>query len=146
MDDIKILILILLVLYVAHIIYKYFLRPWLIEKATKEIEVNPKWITSKLQKDYYGFNDIDIILADTTFGWLPRFRLIKNNRLQLLISEDTTTKDVEEIGRVILAAKIKIKYGLWFPDKPIHWLSILCYMLDGGDIKQEETSWENVDK
>jgi hypothetical protein len=37
-----------------------------------------------------------------------------------------------------------VKYGVLFQDKPIHWLSILCYMLDGGDIKQEATSWEKV--
>ena len=146
MDDVKILILILLVLYIAYIIYKYLLRPWILEKTTKDIEVNPKWMTPKLREKYYGFSDIDIILAETTFGGLPRIRLSKDNRIQLLLPEDVSPRDIDEIAQIVLAAKVRIKYGLWFPDKPAFWLSILCYMLDGGDIKQEATSWEKIDK
>lgn len=120
--------------------------PWLLNKKTKDIEKNPKWITSKT-KDHYGFSDIDFIVVESPLGAVPRLRVSKNkDRLQLLIGEDTLTRDVDNLMRAALAAKIKIKYGLWFPDKSTHWLSILLYMLDGGDIKQETVSWEEKDK
>lgn len=51
-------------------------------------------------------------------------------------------KDIEDIGRLALATKIKIKCGLWFPEKPLYWLSIICYMLDGGDIHMTDTSYK----
>ena len=146
MSDLKILIFVLIGLYIGCIIYKYILRPWLIDKSTKDIETNPKWLTPKLREKYYGLSDMDIVLADSFFGWLPRLRLSKNDRLQLLLPEDISAKDIDEVARIALIAKIKIKYNLWFPDKPAFWLSILCYMLDGGDIKQEATSWEKIQK
>lgn len=129
--------------------YKLFDRvlfPIMVNKSTKEIEKNPKWIVDKLRSEYYGFSDLDIILVDDPFGMVPRFRETKHHQLQLLISNDTLTKDVDDIARIALVGKIKLKYGLWFPDKPLHWLSILCYMLDGGDIKEEATSWEKKNK
>ena len=142
MEDLMILIIILIGLFLGSKIYKYFLRPWLLEKTTKDIEINPKWITDKLRKEYYGFSDIDFILVDATFGWLPRVRLSKDNKLQVLLPEDFSTKDVDKLAQVTLVAKIKWKYNLWFPDKPTFWLSILCYMLDGGEINQDATSWK----
>lgn len=143
-EDICTILAIILGIFLGSYSYKHIVKPWLMEKCTTDIEKNPKWITDKLRSNYYGFHDVDIILANCTFGFLPRFRLSKKgDRLQLLVPEDTPTRDVEALGRAILAAKIKIKYGLWFPDKPIHWLSILCYMLDGGDIKEASTKWED---
>ena len=118
--------------------------PKLIEYFTKEIERNPKWVTSQLQ--YYGFEDIDIVLCESKLGRLPRFRTGENKRLELLIDNDTPTYEVETIGRIALAAKIKTEYGLWFPDKPLYWLSVLCYMLDGGDIQMSNRPLENVAK
>ena len=59
-----------------------------------------------------------------------------------MIPNDTLTKDAEEVVRLALVGKIYIKHNLFFPDKPTHWLSILCYMLDGGDINEVATSWE----
>ena len=109
--------------------------PWLVDKTTKDIEINPKWITSKVE--YYGFSDIDFIIVNSLEGTLPRFRMSKDKkRFQLLLSEDTTTNDVDAILQLALAGKIRIKHGIWFPDKPIYWLSILCHMLDGGDVQQ----------
>ena len=117
--------------------------PKIIFKSMKEIERNPKWITSKLQ--YYGFDDIDIVLCESKWGMLPRFRAGKDNRLELWIDNDTSTRDVDDVGHLALCGKVKAKYGLWFPDKPTYWLSILLYTLDGGniemkDIEKQETS------
>lgn len=129
------IILAVLILIVAYHIFNRYVFPKIVEKTTKEIEVNPKWITAELRRKYYGFSDIDFILAENSLGALPRFRASKDKtRLEMLISTDTTTRDVEDLGRVALIGKIHAKYGLFFPDKPIHWLSILCYMLDGGDV------------
>lgn len=130
-------------IYLMWDIFSKIIFPKIIYKGMKEVDRNPKWITSKLQ--YYGFTDIDIVLCESKWGMLPRFRAGKNNRLELWIDNDTSTKDVEDIGQLALCAMIRVKYGLWFPDKPIYWLSILLYMLDGGDVnmidrKQQETS------
>jgi len=143
LEDLFIILIGLIAFRAGGKVYKYFVYPWILRKTTTDIEKNPKWITERVHKKYYGFYDIDIILAQCTFGYLPRLRWTKDDRLQILIPEDTLVRDIESVARVALAAKIKIKYGLWFPDKPIHWLAILCYMLDGGDIKESATSWED---
>lgn len=140
--NIKIWIIGVLSVYLGSSLYKYLLHPFIVNKCTKDIEVNPKWITPKLQSEYYGFNDMDIVVAESKLNNLPRFRITKDHRLQLLISNDTSTKDIEEVARIALLGRLKIKHNLWYPDKPTHWLSILNFMLDGGDIRQEETSWE----
>lgn len=141
--DLCMIILTGLMLYVAWRIFDRIIFPKMVYHGMKEIERNPNWVTSQLQ--YYGFEDIDIVLCESKWGMLPRFRASKNNdKIELWIDNDTSTKDIEEVGRLALIGKIKAKYGLWFPDKPIHWLSILCYMLDGNDInmvdKKQETS------
>ena len=129
------IILAILILIVFYHIFNRYIFPKIIEKTTKETEVNPKWITTELRQKYYGFDDIDFILAENPLGALPRFRASKDKtRLEVLIPNDILTKDIEDFGRVALIGKIQAKYGLFFPDKPIHWLSILCYMLDGGDV------------
>ena len=141
-----IIIIAVISLYTGYKIFDRILFPIMVNKLTKYVEMNPEWITPKLRKEYYGFYDIDIILVNDPLGCVPRFKKTKDKRFQLLISEDTSVKDIEDVGRLALATKIKIEYGLWFPEKPLHWLSILCYMLDGGDIKQESTRWEEVEK
>ncbi len=121
--------------------------PWIVNKRTEDIEKNPKWITSKLQNTYYGFNDMDIVTVNSPFGMLPRFRINKKqNKLQLLIAEDTSTNDIDNIAQLALAGKLKIKYGLWYPDKPTYWLAILNFMLDGGDIQQMDAKIEKDKK
>ena len=140
--DVKVIIITILMTYLGFQVYKYYLRSFIIEKGTKDLEINPKWIISELQTNYYGFSDMDIVLVESKFGNIPRFRYTKSNRFQLLVSEDISTKDIDNIAQFALLGKIKIKYGLWFPNKPAYWLSILLYMLDGGDIKQTTTSWE----
>lgn len=143
LEDIRILVIGIMGFYLGVSLYKLFIKPWLIEKNTKDIEVNPKWITPKIRSEYYGLYDVDIVLAQSTFGLLPRCRLSKDKkRLQLLIPEDTLTRDIDLVAQLALAAKIKITYGLWYPEKSAHWLSILCYLLDGGDIKESATKWE----
>lgn len=132
---------------IVYLMYELFNRvifPWIVNKRTKDIEKNPKWIIPELQEKYYGFRDIDIITVDSPLGLIPRFRIDKKqkNRLQLLIPVDTSVKDIDDIARLALAGKIKIKYGLWFPDKSAHWLAILNFMLDGGDIRIDATKWE----
>lgn len=136
------------ILYGMYEIFNKIIFPWIVNTRTKDIEKNPKWIIPKLKETYYGFKDIDIIIVDSPLGMLPRFRPAKGteNRLQLLLPEDISVKDVDNIAQIALAGKIKIKYGLWFPDKPAHWLAILNFMLDGGDIRIEATKWEEVNK
>ena len=135
MKEVIALLFVIFIVYIATRVFKWFVLPVILDMDTKETERNPKWITAELRQKYYGFNDIDFILAENPLGALPRFRASKDKtRLEMLISTDTTTRDVEDLGRVALIGKIHAKYGLFFPDKPIHWLSILCYMLDGGDI------------
>ena len=127
---------------------KEFIIPWLIKKTTKEVEKNPKWLIQKLREQYYGFNDIDIILCESWLTNLPRMDVIndKKKRYQLLITTDINTDDIEIIGRLALASKVFIKYGLFFPEKQTYWLSILCYMLDGGSIKESDAHWVAKEK
>lgn len=146
--DLAYTLLFLIGMYAFYWIFSRVMLPKLIEKNTKEIDRNPKWITNELHSKYYGFDDIDFITAENTFGALPRFRVPKgdNTRLEMLVPNDISTRDVEHIGRMALVGKIKIKYGLFFPDKPLHWLSILLFMLEGGEVtvkdieKRQETN------
>ena len=146
--DLAYIILFIIVGYALSRLYRYVIFPKIIEKTTKEIDKNPKWIINELRSKYYGFADIDFITAENRIGALPRFRVAKDDktRLEMLISNDTSTRDIEAVGQIALVAKIKIKYGLFFPDKPLTWLSILCFMLDGGEIsvkdieKRQETN------
>lgn len=144
MEEIYAMAFIIIMFYISSRIFKRFIFPKLIESDTKEIERNPKWIMGKLNKnEYYGFQDIDIILAETKlFYSLPRLRVTKDNRYELWIPNDTTTREVDDILRLAIIGKIHVKYGLFFPDKPLHWLSILCYMLDGGDINEAAATFE----
>ena len=138
--DLAYILLFILIGYALIRLYKLVIFPKIINKTTKEFDKNPKWITDELKSKYYGFHDIDFITAENTIGALPRFRVAKDDdtRLEMLISVDTTTREVEQIGQVALVGKIKIKYGLFFPDKPIYWLSILCFMLDGGEVEVKD--------
>ena len=140
---IAIAIMILLV-YITMNLFNKYLFPLLVDKRTKDIEINPKWIVPKLKEKYYGFHDIDIIIVDSPLGELPRFRLSKNKKkLQLLLPEDISTDDFEMVAQIALVGKLKLFYGEWYPDKPAYWLSILLYLLDGGDIRIDSTKWEN---
>ena len=129
-------------------IFNYIALPILIKRTTKEIEKNPNWITPKLREKYYGFSDIDIITAESSMGALPRFRLKEKKnkddeeRLELLIPEDTSVNDIDEVAKLALQGKLYIYHNISMPDKPAYWLSILCYMLDGGDIQQIEKRQE----
>lgn len=140
MDTIYAIIFIIGIFYIIDYIINKYILPKLIEMDIKRIEKNPKWIMKDVEDNYYGFQDIDIILAETNkFVSLPRMRMSKDCKYELLIPNDTPTREVDNILRLALAGKIAIKYGLNFTDKPLHWLSILCYMLDGGDIKATAT-------
>ena len=147
MEDILAIIIVIIILYTSSKVWKYMLRPFIINKTTQEIEKNPKWITPKLKQNYYGFSNIDIITANSTLGALPRFRLNKNKegqeRLELLIPEDTPVSDIDKVATLALQGKIHLYYNLFFPDKSAYWLSILLYMLEGNDIKRESIKWEN---
>lgn len=120
-------------------IWKYIIFPVIVTKTTQELEKNPKWITSELRHNYYGFSDIDIITAKSSIGTLPRFRLKedknKKKRLELLISEDTSTKEIDQVAKLALQGKLYVYYNLSFPNKSVNWLSTLLYMLDGNDVK-----------
>lgn len=150
MNDLLILVLLIVIGYIFVKLWECIIFPFMIEKSTQEVEKNPNWIIPKLKQRYYGFSDIDITTARSSLGAIPRFRLHfskkeknKIDRLELLIPEDTSVNDIDKVAALALAAKIRIFYGLTFTDKSAHWLSILLYMLDGGDIRQEAISWEN---
>lgn len=142
--DIIYFVAFIIICYASWDIFNRVIFPRIVLNGMKEVEKNPKWITSKLY-NYYGFSDIDIILCESKWGMLPRFRTGKNNRLELLIDPETSVDEVEDIGRLALAGKIKTKYGVWVNDKPLHWMSILCYMLDGGDVNIETISKEEAE-
>ena len=143
-------IIVIVIGYILIKIWKYIIFPFVVKKTTHEIEKNPKWITPKLRQNYYGFSNIDIITARSTIGALPRFRLNSKEkdkeRLELLISEDTPVNDIDKVATLALQGKLHVYYNLYFPDKPAYWLSILLYMLDGGDIKPESIVWESKNK
>lgn len=143
METLYAMLLSLIIFYVSFHIFKRYIFPKSVEADTKEVERNPKWIMKDVKNKYYGFQDIDIVTAETKmFYSLPRLRVVDNKRFELLIPTDTSTKDVNDILRLALMGKIEVKYGLQFRDKPLHWLSILCYMLDGGDIREAATTFE----
>lgn len=136
-----------LIAYILIRIFNDFVVSFVVKRKTKVLEKNPKWITSRIQEKYYGFNDIDFILAECPLGGLPKFNISKDKeRIELWISNDTPIRDLESLAKIALLGKIKIRYGVYFPEKPIYWLSILCYMLDGGDIRQESVTWEEANK
>ena len=150
MESMLATIIVIVIGYILMKIWKYIIFPFVVKKTTHEIEKNPKWITPKLRQNYYGFSNIDIITARSTIGALPRFRLnLKERdkeRLELLISEDTPVNDIDKVATLALQGKLHVYYNLYFPDKPAYWLSILLYMLDGGDIKPESIVWESKNK
>ena len=134
-----------LVIYIIIKLFNNFVVSFVVKRKTTVIEKNPKWITSRIQEKYYGFNDIDFILAECPLGGLPKFNMSKDKeRIELWIPNDILIRDLESLAKIALLGKIKIRYGVYFPEKPIYWLSILCYMLDGGDIKQESVTWEEA--
>lgn len=134
-QTVVICVIIMSALYLLWETFNHIIFPKMVYNGMKEIERNPKWITSKLC--YYGFNEIDIVLCESKWGMLPRVRAGKE-KLELWIDNDTSTKDVEDIGSLALASLLKIKYNLWYPDKPLYWQSILLYMLDGGEIEMKD--------
>lgn len=150
MESMLATIIVIIIGYILIKIWKYVIFPFVVKKTTHEIEKNPKWITPKLRQNYYGFSNIDIITARSTIGALPRFRLNSKERgkerLELLISEDTPVNDIDKVATLALQGKLHVYYNLYFPDKPAYWLSILLYMLDGGDIKPESIVWESKNK
>ena len=150
MESMLATIIVIIIGYVLMKIWKYIIFPFVVKKTTHEVEKNPKWITPKLRQNYYGFSNIDIITARSTIGALPRFRLNSKEkdkeRLELLISEDTPVNDIDKVATLALQGKLYVYYNLHFPDKPAYWLSILLYMLDGGDIKPESIVWESKNK
>ena len=145
MKEVIALLFVIFIVYIATRAFKLFVRPAILDMDTKEIERNPKWIVDKVKGVYYGFHDIDFILAESNiFSSLPRFKISKTDRYELWLPSDISIKDVDEIVRLALVGKIQAKYGLIFRDKSLNWLSILCYMLDGGDIREDKVAFENT--
>ena len=145
MKEVIALLFVIFIVYIAIHVFKLFIRPVILDMDTKEIERNPKWIVDKVKGVYYGFHDIDFILAESNiFSSLPRFKISKTDRYELWLPSDISIKDVDEIVRLALVGKIQVKYGLIFRDKSLNWLSILCYMLDGGDIREDKVAFENT--
>lgn len=151
MEDLIILLFWIFTGYIMGKLWSYIIHPFIIRKNTQEIERNPKWITPKLREKYYGFSNIDIITARSSIGGVPRFRINYNRkrkdyRLEFLIPEDTSVNEIDDIAAIALSAKLRIFYGLSITDKSAQWLSILMYMLDGGDINMSAVSFEEKRK
>ena len=150
MESMLATIIVIIIGYILMKIWKYIIFPFIVKKTTHEVEKNPKWITPKLRQNYYGFSNIDIITARSTIGALPRFRLNSKEkdkeRLELLISEDTPVNDIDKVATLALQGKLHVYYNLYFPDKPAYWLSVLLYMLDGGNINPESIVLESKNK
>ena len=145
MKEVIALLFVIFIVYIATRVFKWFVLPVILDMDTKETERNPKWIVDKVKGVYYGFHDIDFVLAENNiFSSLPRFKITKTNRYELWLPSDISIREVDEIVRLALVGKIKIKYGLDFGNKSLHWLSILCYMLDGGDIREDKVAFENT--
>ena len=113
--------------------------PGLAAILTKELDKNPKWITSRLKDRYYGFDDIDFITAECSIGALPRFRVSKSDshRLEFLVPNDASVDDIELLGKIALAGKLKLKYGMSILDEPLDWLSKVCFILDNKNVIEE---------
>ena len=150
MESMLATIIVIIIGYILIKIWKYIIFPFVVKKTTHEVEKKPKCITPKLRQNYYGFSNIDIITARSTIGALPRFRLNSKEkdgeRLELLISEDTPVNDIDKVATLALQGKLHVYYNLYFPDKSAYWLSVLLYMLDGGDIKSESIVLESKNK
>lgn len=135
--------LVLCSIYSIYTIVRSFVYPRLLDKLTKEVERNPSWLVDKLRSEYYGFNDIDIIISNCPICSVPRFRVSKSGKLELYVPEDYSVWTRDKIAQIALIGKIHIRHGISVgADKPVYWLSILCYMLDGGDINVSEITWE----
>lgn len=130
-------------IYAFYHIIKVVVFPNILNLFTKVKETNPDWLAGKLRSQYYGFNDIDFIICECPIYNAPRFRLTKDmSRIQFLVPTGMTVWDREKLAKIALIGKIKIRYDVDTSfNKPIEWLSILCYMLDGGDINISETKW-----
>jgi len=142
-EDVYLLLAIAISICITCKVLIQYVYPFMLRIGTTDIEKNPKWITSELKGTYYGFHDIDFILVESKFGHIPRFRVSKDRKkLEFLVDKDTPTRDVDILGQLALSEKIRINYGVYYPDKSIEWLSILCYLLDGGEINQNNVKWE----
>lgn len=136
----KEILAVLIVSFLIYITIRFIHRtaiPGLAAILTKELDKNPKWITSRLKDRYYGFDDIDFITAECYIGALPRFRVSKSDpcRLEFLVPNDASVEDVELLGKIALAGKLKIKYGMQpLLDKPLGYLSLVCFVLDNDDV------------
>ena len=122
-----------------------------VKKFITEVERNPKWLTEELFQSNYGFHDIDIVLCDSKLLKEALPLLHYNNKTykyELLVRSDVSPRNADLVGKTALAAKIitgfrvNISYEALM-DKPLHWLSILCYLLEGGDIKMSSVKWED---
>lgn len=128
----------MLVITKIHITIKYsILRKCYLEK-------NPKWLLPELRSQYYGFHDIVIYVVKNTY--ISSINLHYHTALKCLevfIPEyEAVPRDIDDIAKFILAGKIFLQHKIRITDKPVYWLSILCYMLDGGEVRQSQVQWE----
>lgn len=130
--------------YVCCYIFSRYIQPAFMTANLKIIETNPKWLVSKLNERYYGFHDIDILLADNPYLSFPVERFNKKtNHIEIILSnDDTTTKDIDDIAQLALSIKLIVKYQIFYEGKSADWLSILCYMIEGNDINIDKVKWE----
>lgn len=146
MNDVLTLALTVVIGIIFYKLWKIIIFPKILNATTEIVEENPKWITPKLRQMYYGFSDVDILTVRSSVGVLPRFRVVKKDnkqRLELLIPEDTSTNDIDEIAKIVLRSKLYVQYGITPSDKPTYWLSILLYMLDGGSVRISDVDSKN---
>ena len=145
------------VFYMSVKLYMDVIRPYQIKKSIKVVKKNPEWLIPALRSHYYGLDDVDILLVESKHKIAPQFQLnvIKKDekagllemRLELLLPSTVTIAEIDEIAKIALIGKICTKVnpqvGMTYANKPTYWLSILCYMLDGGSINQSAVSWND---
>lgn len=120
--------------------------PRIMHHFITETNRNPEALMNNLRSDYYGFNDIDIVMYECNFLNEPYMRVEKNNHYVLYVPEEARYSD-DVIARWAIACKIKAKYGVTPSlDKPIQWFSVLCYLLDGNDFNISKTEWKPKDE
>ena len=150
MREVLLIILAWFIIYIAGKWIIQHIAAFIRKHDIKEVSRNPEWIMKNVRDEYYGFQDIDIVTADSRFNNLPCFRVYDNGeqiQYELLIPSNAPADSAELTLKIALIAKMQMKHGLnpnsyQYLDKSLLWLSILCYLLDGKDIKETAVSWD----
>ena len=131
---------------VLSITFSYILQKRKLKKLNI-IEKNPKWIVSDLKTRGYGLDDVDVFVTENTDSSLHTFDYnASQSKLTAYVPKSFSSQDIEVLAKEILVTKIYIKTKNNYDDKPIHWLFILYYLLEGNDISPNSINWNILQK